>query len=335
MKKTKIVTADSLDTNYKRTPSGVFSFDVLTGGGIPEGKITIFHGNKSSGKTTMMLKIIGNYLEQYPEKQVLYVDLENSLDTTWMRNFIEEDALNRVVIINPIYGEEAVDITIELLKREETNIGFLGVDSLANLLPVAEVDQSAMDFSVGSHARLVNKLIRKLLVTMSAYNKENKNLTVLFLNQIRVKIGAKAFTAAYTKTGGSYQDFVAHLDVRFYFIEDVILRNIPVKRKHQFRIEKSKINNCLPHTKGEFSIITVPFDDYVVGQSDDYNLILNYAKKYKVLQRDKSTWVFGKKVFKKLAEVMVALKEDDTFFIDLYQKTRDVIIKNILPPEEG
>jgi len=323
--------ANEIVSNIGRIPSGVFAFDVLTGGGIPINKISIFEGNKASGKTTMSYKIIANFLEMYPDKQVLYADFEHSFDKEWISVFINESALNRVLVITPTYAEEGIDIIQNILTDENFNIGFLFIDSVAAMIPIADGESSAMDNFVGLFAKTYNKLLRKILISITAYSKVNKTLTTLLINQLRVKIGAAAFTPTSVKAGGVFQEFVNHLDVRFFYIEDIVRNSIPIKRKHQLRIEKAKLKNAYEHSKGEFSIVKVPHDNLKIGQSDDANTILVYAKKYNVITRNGNKWVIFGEEFKNQGEILLKMANSPDFYKMLYNKTQEEIFNNVLP----
>jgi len=333
--KIKPLRASKVKDKTKRIPSGVFSFDVLTGGGLPENKITIFWGSKSSGKTTMALKIIGNYLQMFKDKEVLYVDLEDSFDKEWASRFIEDEDFDRVLLIRPLYAEEAIDAMVDILNSDEYNIGFLMIDSLANMVPIADFEKSASEDTVGMQARVINKMIRKLLPIKSAMNKEGKTLTCIFINQVRSKIGARAFTPDSTKPGGHYQDFVAHMIIRFYAVENVTKGDVTIKVKHQFKIEKAKVNNAIQGRKGAFSLVLVDHEGMEIGQTDDYNIILNSAKKFKVLERIGNKWKFNENVFTTQADVLTRMREDIKFYVELYETTMNKMITDVIPGGEN
>ncbi len=327
--KLKPIQASKFKTTVKRIPSGVFSFDVLTGGGIPVGKVTIFEGNKSSGKTTHSLRIIGNYLAEFENKKVLYVDFENSFDAEWTSRFVEDSDMDRILLIEPLYAEEGIDAIVDILNNDK-DVGMLFVDSLANMIPIADAEKSAYEDTVGAQAKVINKMFRKILPIMSSMRREDRELTVLLINQQRVKIGATAFTSGTTKPGGVYQDFIASLDIKFSYIGNVESKSVTIKTKHQFKVEKSKIARAVPYRKGEFSIVLVEHNGLSVGQSDDYTTVINSAKRCGVLERDGNKWKFGENVFKTLAEVEDAVRNDEAFYITLYEKTRDSLIDNLL-----
>ena len=308
--------------DIERIPFGVFSLDALTGGGIPVGKISIFEGNKSSGKTTIALKVIGNFLRKYKNKQVLYLDLEESFDKDWASNFINKKDLDRILVINDmLYAEQIIDIVVELLKDDELDIGMILLDSVANLIPITDANKSAVDDTVGTLARVLNKFFRKVLPIKSMYKRQGRDLTLLLINQLRVKIGAAAFTSGYTKPGGAYQDFLAHLDIRFYNLGNETLEGIVVRTKHQFRIEKSKLKNAVQQMKGEFKLVLVDHTGHKVGETIDLPYIINSAKKYGALVRDGSKWYWLGMEFKSKKDIEDALVSDKKLYDKLYWDT--------------
>jgi len=294
-----------------RVPSGVFIFDALTGGGIPLWKISIFHGVKSSGKTTQGLRVMGNFLELYPNKSVAYIDFEQSFDVEWASNFIEEDALERIYVVTPDYGEEGIDLAVALCKEEE--IGMLFVDSLAMIIPTADATNSAMDDTMGSHAKLVNKLFRKIIPVISNARKEDRPFTCLLVNQFTSNYSATKFGSSVKKPGGMLQDFINFLDVRFYFIRYETKGEAPIAGVYNIKIEKAKIKGAFPHAKGEFKMALVDKDGYKVGEPKDEETILSYAKRVGVLEREGNTWKFNENIFKNKAEVLAKMYNDIHF----------------------
>ena len=250
-----------------RIKSGILPFDILTGGGLPIWKITIFHGNYSSGKTTTSLKIIGNFLRNNKDKYAVYMDFEDSFDKIWVSNFVDEEDMERLLVVTPDYGEQGIDLAIDLIK--EPNTGFLFVDSLAEILPVADIDNSASDDLVGLQARVINKFLRKTLPVIIQARKANRPLATIFINQERAKIGARVFGEQTHKPGGYFQDFIAALDVKFYIKQ----KDNATETKDAewvdigFKIGKAKVSGVKPFRSGVFrlSIANNPDEKIKIG----------------------------------------------------------------------
>jgi len=288
--------------NPKRIPSGVLVFDILTGGGIPLHKYTTIWGAKSSGKTTQSWRIINNFLNLYPDMFVAYIDFEDSFDSTWAANFIEQKNFDRIVHILPAYGEEGVDVAIKLLEADE--VGFLFVDSLAMMVPTVDAEKSATEESVGLLAKLVNKLIRKTLPKLIESKRTNKPLTYLFLNQITTAVGEKSFFGTpVRKPGGKLQDFITSLDIRCYAKDYHKESGIPIKVKYQFNIEKSKIAGALEKRTGEFEMYRIAADNRPAGYVDDAPFAVSLLKKSNILTKENGVWRINDFTAKTLADV--------------------------------
>jgi len=276
-----------------KIPTGVFSLDLLTKGGIPLNKFTVLWGNKSSGKTTLSFKIMNSFIEAYDNVYVVYVDFEHALNKEWMSRFIKD--LKRVVIVSPDYGEQGVDIIHEL--SQEKDIGLIIVDSLGSIISITEIEESSEDSQVASSSRLIRRLLNKLLVSMSIAEKENRPLTTLLINQARSNIGARKFESKMKMPGGYIVNHLSYLTLHLYLKSYTSNDGVPCEAIHNFAIEK---NRCgLPKLSGEFVI------DLIQGKIKDDNVIMNYAKKYELLIKEKKGFsLCGRKspTLKKLKE---------------------------------
>lgn len=186
-------------------PTGSLKLDEALGiGGLPEGRVIEIYGPESSGKTTLTLHVLAE--AQKKGKTVAFVDAEHALDVSYARNLgvkVEE-----MIVSQPDYGEQALDIVEELVRSGAVDV--IIVDSVAALTPKAEIEGEMEDHSMGVQARMMSKGLRK--ITSIA----NKNkVTLIFINQIRLKIGVM-FGNPETTTGGNALKFFAsvRLDVR-------------------------------------------------------------------------------------------------------------------------
>jgi len=190
--------------NVKKFSSGSLALDLALGGGYPEGRIIEIYGPESSGKTTLCLHALAEVQKQ--GKVAAFIDAEHALDPEYAKD-IGVDVEN-MVFAQPDSGEQALDILDELLKSGE--IGIAVVDSVAALVPRKELDGDMGDSSVGVHARLMSQAMRKITGTI-----HKTGATVIFINQIREKIGVM-FGSPETTTGGNALKFYAsqRLDIR-------------------------------------------------------------------------------------------------------------------------
>jgi recombination protein RecA len=186
-------------------PTGALSLDIALGGaGIPRGRVVEFYGPESSGKTTLALHAIAN--AQKCGGVAAFIDAEHALDTTWARKLGVD--ISGLLISQPDTGEQALDITEMLIKSNAVDI--IVIDSVAALVPAAELQGEMGQSHVGLQARLMSQALRKLTGIIS-----KSKTCLIFINQIRMKIGVM-FGNPETTTGGNALKFYSsvRLDVR-------------------------------------------------------------------------------------------------------------------------
>lgn len=238
----KLGNGDSLIKDVEIVPTGSLSLDVALGiGGLPRGRIVEIFGPESSGKTTIALSAIAQ--AQKKGGVVAFVDAEHALDTNYARKLgvnVED-----LLISQPDTGEQALEITETLVRSGAVDV--LVVDSVAALVPRAEIEGEMGDSHMGLQARLMSQALRKLTAAIN----RSKTL-VIFINQIRMKIGVM-FGNPETTTGGNALKFYSsvRLDVRRVGAikngEDVVGNRTAVK------VVKNKM--APPFTKVEFDLM--------------------------------------------------------------------------------
>lgn len=185
--------------------SGSICLDSALGiGGYKKGRIVEIYGPESSGKTTLCLHAVANAQRQ--GKKCAYIDAEHSLDTTYAKNLGVDTG--ELLLSQPDYGEQALDITDMLAKSGE--VGVIVIDSVAALVPQKELEGDMGDSHVGLQARMMSQAMRKLAGTVN-----QTGCIIIFVNQIRMKIGVM-FGSPETTTGGNALKFYAsqRLDIR-------------------------------------------------------------------------------------------------------------------------
>ena len=185
--------------------TGSISLDIALGiGGLPKGRITEIYGPESSGKTTLALHVVAE--EQKKEGICAFVDAEHALDPSYAKKLGVN--LDELLISQPDTGEQALEITETLVRSGAVSL--VVVDSVAALTPRSELEGDMGDAQVGAQARLMSQAMRKLTGSIS-----RSNCMVIFINQIRMKIGVM-FGSPDTTTGGNALKFYAsvRLDIR-------------------------------------------------------------------------------------------------------------------------
>ncbi|HRY84877.1 MAG TPA: recombinase RecA, partial [Candidatus Cloacimonadota bacterium] len=214
-------------------PTGAFNLDIALGiGGIPKGRIIEVYGAEASGKTTLSLHIAAEC--QKLGGTVAFIDAEHALDVHYAKRLgvMTDDML----LSQPDGGEQALEIT-EILVRSSA-VDLIIIDSVAALVPKAEIEGSMGDTHVGLQARLMSQALRKLTAIVS-----KSNTAVLFINQTRMKIGVPAFVNPETTTGGMALKFYSsvRMEVRSAgAIKDPSQDNMVLGVKTKVKIVKNK-----------------------------------------------------------------------------------------------
>lgn len=223
-------------------PTGSIGLDRALGiGGVPKGRIIEIYGPESSGKTTISLQIAAE--AQKNGGQIAMIDAEHALDPTYARALgIDTDNL---IVSQPDNGEMALEIAEALLKSGAIDV--LIIDSVAALVPRAEIDGEMGDSHVGLQARLMSKAMRKLVGIIKKFNS-----TVIFINQLREKVGVQ-FGNPETTTGGRALKFYASVRLDVRRIDSIKVKDEVVGNRTRVKVMKNKV--ALPFKQAEFDIM--------------------------------------------------------------------------------
>lgn len=295
----------------ERLETGWFPFDLASGGGFPVGRISIIYGPESSGKSNLAMRAISSFQSKYPDQWVVFLDIENCYDAKWAELMGVDN--ERVVVAQPGYAEQAVDMLESFLSAED--VGLLVVDSIAQLVPVKEAEESAERIQVGGNAYVVGKMMRKLLISLAEAKKNDRYPTLLLINQLRYKIGMM-YGNPETMPGGKALFHAAALIVKTYG-KDIVVKevrpDIPVIKKTSITFTKWKIP--IFNKACEYEMVSIPHNGFPVGHVDDWKLMQGYLKTAGILAKEGVNWVINgpwipDEKFKNLDEVRQRIMED-------------------------
>jgi len=287
-------------------PTGSLSLDIALGtGGIPRGRITEIYGPESSGKTTISQHIVAE--AQRLGGTCAFIDMEHALDPSYAsRCGVNVDSL---LISQPDMGEQALEITETLVRSGAVDI--IVIDSVAALVPRAEIEGDMGDSPMGMQARLMSQALRKLSGAI-----KQTNTAVVFTNQLRMKIGVM-FGNPETTSGGRALKFYASVRLDVRRIQSIKEKGEVIGSRTRVRVTKNKV--AAPFRKAEFDIM------YGEGISKSGDLI-DVGAEAGIIEKSGSWYSYdGERIGQGRENVKKFLKENPDLYEKIYLKTREAL----------
>lgn len=274
-----------------RIPTGIFTVDMCTLGGIPSNRCSMVVGERHAGKSVFAAKCTRGAQMTLPEQKVAYLDIEGTFDSVWAGKLGVN--LDDLLVVQPETGESAVDIADALVGTQD--VSMIVLDSIAALTPMKELEGSAEDALVGVQARLVGNMIRKVTAGLIRERNRGHFVTVLFVNQFRTKIGGFSPQGEPRSIpGGKALEFSTSLQLIMRNKEtagkDKAGIDSMVENEHAFTVTKNKLNGGL--RTGEFRLLRKDKEEYGLheGDIDDLGTMLLFAKKFGAYEGGGSAW---------------------------------------------
>lgn len=295
---------NSANMNVETVPTGSLSLDIALGlGGLPKGRIVEVYGPESSGKTTVALHCVAEV--QKRGGIAGFIDAEHALDPVYARNIGVD--IDNLYISQPDCGEQALEITETMVRSGAVDI--VVVDSVAALVPKAEIDGDMGDSHVGLQARLMSQALRKLTAVIS-----KSNCIVIFINQLREKVGVM-FGNPETTTGGRALKFYSSVRLDVRRTESLKQGGEIVGNHVRVKVVKNKI--APPFREAEFDIM---FGQGISREGDVLDLAVNAG----IVNKSGAWYAYeGDKIGQGRENAKTYIHENSAFFDMLEAKVRD------------
>ena len=293
--------------------TGSIGLDLALGiGGVPKGRVIEVYGPESSGKTTLTLQITAECQKQ--GGVCAFIDAEHALDIQYAKNLGVD--VENLLVSQPDYGEQALDI-VETIARSGA-VDLIVIDSVAALTPKVELEGEMTDQQVGVQARLMSKALRKLTGVL-----HKMNCTVIFINQIRMKIGMMGYGSPETTTGGNALKFYASVRIDIRRIATLKQAESPIGNRTKAKVVKNKV--APPFKQAEFDIM---FGEGI----SKFGELVDYGVKLDIIDKAGAWFSYEeKKLGQGREKVKEAFKEDPALAAEIEAKIKEAMgITNLM-----
>ncbi|MBI1723671.1 MAG: recombinase RecA [Gemmatimonadetes bacterium] len=287
-------------------PTGALNVDAAIGiGGIPRGRVTEIFGPESSGKTTLALHVSAN--AQRAGGVAAYIDAEHALDVEYARKLGVD--VDNLLISQPDTGEQALEICDILVRSGAVDV--VVIDSVAALVPKAEIEGEMGDAHVGLQARLMSQALRKL-----AGGINRSRTSVIFINQLREKVGVM-FGNPETTSGGRALKFYASVRLDMRRIGPVKERDVVIGNRTRVKVVKNKV--APPFRQAEFDIM---FDEGISHAA----LLVDLASEAGIIEKSGAWYAYnGQKIGQGRENTKLFLRDNPTLMTEIEGKVKDLL----------
>ena len=306
---------DNTHLNVETVPSGSLSLDIALGvGGVPKGRVVEVYGPESGGKTTVALHMVAEV--QKRGGIAGFIDAEHALDPVYAKKIGVD--IDNLYISQPDTGEQALEITETMVRSGAIDIVI--VDSVAALVPKAEIEGDMGDSHVGLQARLMSQALRKLTAIIG-----KTSCTVIFINQLREKVGVM-FGNPETTTGGRALKYYSSIRLEVRRCEQIKKDGEAIGNRTRIKVVKNKV--APPFREAEVDII---YGEGISREGD----ILDLAAKEDIVNKSGAWYAYdGNKIGQGRENAKTYLKEHPDIMAEIEQKVREKFSKEIKSDEE-
>lgn len=304
-----VMMLDQAAMDVESIPTGSFGLDMALGiGGFPKGRVVEISGPESSGKTTLALHTVAE--AQKTGGICAYIDTEHALDPEYAKRLGVRTS--ELIISQPEYGEQALDMVESMIRTEKFSV--IVIDSVASLVPKAEIEGEMGEQQVGRHAKLMSHALRKLIPLIS-----NSKTVVIFINQIRMMIGQAYGNPEFT-TGGKALKFYSSVRLDIRRIAQIKKGEEIVGGRTKVKVIKNKV--APPFKTTEFDIM------YGEGISTEGE-ILALGEKYKIVTKSGTSYSYGEeKLGRGYDASRTFLKGNPKIKKELIKKIQELIVQD-------
>lgn len=336
-----IIPASQAQRDFIRIPTGIFPLDFVVGGGFPIWATSSVYGPPGGGKTMVLYKLVAgaqklcwNCFEYQWDcecdsptpMKVVWVDTEASFDLEFAQIMgVDPD---RLMVVNPEYGEQASDIIVEMLKAED--VGLVVLDSLPMLTPIDELESPTQDAKVALQARLISRFIRKVKTVLIREKKYKHPVAFVCSNQIRAKISSMLYGPTEEVPGGNTSKHDWHLMFRMSQIKSKeVDKETGLVNKGKFHASLAAMGNKKKlRTLGgaaEFMVVLSNRTILPIGTVDDYDVVFKYATDIGLIDTASGYDVNGT-LIKTKRDILQYWRDDDNAFLSMKRKVVDAYL---------